>query len=78
MPLIKKGAKIVMNGGDSHSYGWYAVDALIRAFNHKPAVHYNVPHQLVDSVNAPSINTLGISSTFDYQAAWKKLWGIGS
>jgi ABC-type sugar transport system substrate-binding protein len=78
VPLIKKGSKIVMDGGDSHSYGWYAVDALIRAFNHKPPVHYNVPHQLVDSVNAPSINTPGISSTYNYQAAWKKLWGVGS
>lgn len=77
VPLIKQGAKIVMDGGDSTSYGWYAVDALIRAFNHKPAVAYNVPHQLVDSVNAPSIKTPGISVTYDYQSDWKKLWGIG-
>jgi ribose transport system substrate-binding protein len=78
VPLIKQGQKIVMDGGDSHTYGWYAVDALIRAFNHMPPIPdgYNVPHQLVDSANAPSINTPGISVTYDYQAAWKKLWGI--
>jgi hypothetical protein len=79
VPLIKQGKKIVMDGGDSHTYGWYAVDALIRAFNNKPPIPngYNVPHQLVDSVNAPSISTPGISVTYDYQADWKKLWGVG-
>jgi ribose transport system substrate-binding protein len=77
VPLIKQGQKIVMDGGDSHTYGWYAVDALIRAFNHMPLVHYFVPHQLVDKVNAPSIKTPGISVTYNYQADWKKLWGVG-
>jgi ribose transport system substrate-binding protein len=76
IPLIKQGQKIVMDGGDSHTYGWYAVDALIRAFNHKTPVHYFVPHQLVDSTNASQFSTPGISVTYNYQADWKKLWGV--
>lgn len=78
VPLVKKGEKIVMAGPDTMQYGWYAVDALIRAFNDKPAIGGYFPRfQIVDTTNAKDVNGPGITAEFDYQSAWKKLWGIG-
>jgi hypothetical protein len=66
-----------MIGPDSLTYGWYLVDALIRKFNHKPAIGGYFPKfQLVDGKNAASVNGPGITATYDYEAAWKKLWGV--
>lgn len=77
VPLIKGGAKIVMIGPDTLTTGWYAVDALIRAFNHKPAIQYSSLHfQLVDGTNAAAVQGAGITATYDYAATWKKLWGV--
>jgi ribose transport system substrate-binding protein len=77
IPLVKQGKKLVFTGTDSKGYGWVAIDAVIRAFNHKPQVHYTIPIRLVDHVNAPSIKTPGITFSFDYQAKWKALWHVG-
>lgn len=76
IPLVKQGKKLVMTGTDAVALGWNAVDATIRAFNHKPQVHYNIPLRLVDHVNAPSIKTVGITFDYNYQAKWKALWGV--
>jgi ribose transport system substrate-binding protein len=76
IPLVKQGKKLVFTGTDSKGYGWVAVDATIRAFNHKPQIHYKIPIRLVDKVNAPSIKTPGITFSFDYQAKWKALWHV--
>lgn len=77
IPLIRKGTKIVMVGPDTMTYGWYAVDALIRSFNHKPAIGgYTLKVQLVDNTNAAQVHGAGITATYNYQVAWKKLWGI--
>jgi ribose transport system substrate-binding protein len=77
VPLIKNGTKIVMVGPDTMTYGWYAVDALIRAFNHKPAILYaKLRVQLIDRTNAASVRGSGVTATYDYAAAWKKLWGV--
>lgn len=75
-PLVKQGKKLVFMGTDSKALGWYAVDALIRAFNNKPQVHYNVPLRLIDAVNAKSINSPGVSYSYDYAGKWKALWGV--
>jgi ABC-type sugar transport system substrate-binding protein len=76
VPLVKQGKKLVFMGTDSHALSWYAVDAMIRAFNGKPQIHYTIPTRLVDKVNAASIKTPGISYDFDYQSKWKALWGV--
>jgi ribose transport system substrate-binding protein len=77
VPLIKNGTKIVMVGPDTLTYGWYAVDALIRAFNHKPAIVYGkLRVQLIDKTNAAAVKGSGVTATYDYAAAWKKLWGV--
>lgn len=76
IPLVKQGKKLVMTGTDAKALGWVAVDSTIRAFNHKPQVHYKIPVRLVDHVNAPSIKTVGIEFNYPYQAKWKALWGI--
>jgi ribose transport system substrate-binding protein len=76
VPLVKKGTRIVMIGPDTLTYGWYAVDALIRAFNGKPPARYELHFQLVDTTNAKSVRGPGITATYDYQAAWKRLWKI--
>jgi ribose transport system substrate-binding protein len=76
IPLVKQGKKLVMTGTDSVALGWTAVDATIRAFNHKPQIHYSIPLRLVDKVNAGSIKTPGIVFNYDYKAKWKALWGL--
>jgi hypothetical protein len=78
VPLVKKGEPLVMIGPDTTTYGWYATDALIRAFNGKPAVHYDLRVQLVDEENAGEVQGAGITATYDFESEWKKLWGIGS
>ncbi|HST37860.1 MAG TPA: substrate-binding domain-containing protein [Conexibacter sp.] len=77
VPLVAKGEELVMIGPDSRTYGWYAVDALIRAFNDEPAVHYELRSQLVDTTNAGEVRGAGITAAYDYEAEWKRLWGDG-
>jgi ribose transport system substrate-binding protein len=76
LPQIRKGANFVEIGPDTTEYGWFATDALIRAFNHKPQVKYRIPFQLVDRTNANSTKGPGISNAYDFHAAWLKLWGV--
>jgi ABC-type sugar transport system substrate-binding protein len=75
LPAIRRGAKFVEIGPDTNEYGWFAMDAILRAMNHKPAVKYNVPFRLMDSTNAHSSKGQGISNSYDYRSAWLKLWG---
>ena len=75
LPAIRKGAKFVEIGPDTNEYGWFAVDAILRAMNHKPAVKYNVPFRLMDSTNARSTSGPAIANSYDYRSAWLKLWG---
>jgi ribose transport system substrate-binding protein len=77
VPLVAKGEELVMIGPDSKTYGWYAVDAMIRAFNGKPAVHYDIRSQLVDTTNAGGVKGAGITATYDYESEWKRLWDAG-
>ena len=76
LPEIRKGAKFVEIGPDTLEYGWYAMDALIRAFNHKPQVKYNLSFQLIDQTNAKSTKGAAIANAYDYKSAWLKLWGV--
>jgi ABC-type sugar transport system substrate-binding protein len=76
LPAIRKGANFVEIGPDTSEYGWFATDAVIRAMNHKPQVHYNVPFRLIDRSNAKSTKGIGISNSYDFHAAWLKLWGV--
>jgi ribose transport system substrate-binding protein len=76
LPQIRKGANFVEIGPDTTEYGWFATDALIRAFNHKPQVKYRVPFRLIDRTNAKSTKGPGISNSYDFHAAWLKLWGV--
>ena len=75
LPAIRKGAKFVEIGPDTNEYGWFAMDAVIRALNHKPAVKYNVPFRLMDNTNARSTKGPAITNSYDYRSAWLKLWG---
>jgi ABC-type sugar transport system substrate-binding protein len=75
LPAIRKGAKFVEVGPDTNEYGWFAMDAVIRAMNHKPAVKYTVPFRLMDSTNARSTSGPAITNSYDYRSAWLKLWG---
>lgn len=74
VPLVAEGEELVMIGPDSRTYGWYAVDAMIRALNGEPAVHYEIRSQLVDASNAGAVEGTGITATYDYEAAWRQLW----
>jgi len=75
LPSIRKGAKFVEIGPDTNEYGWFAMDAVIRAMNHKPGVKYTVPFRLMDSTNARSTTGPAITNSYDYRSAWLKLWG---
>jgi ABC-type sugar transport system substrate-binding protein len=77
VPLVADGEELVMIGPDTLSYGWYAVDSLIRAFNDEPAVGpYRPDSQLVDTTNAQDVDGEGITAAYDFRSAWKQLWGV--
>jgi ABC-type sugar transport system substrate-binding protein len=76
LPAIRKGAKFVEIGPDTNEYGWFAMDAVLRAMNHKPQVTYKVPFRLMDRTNANSISGPAIANSYDYRSAWLKLWGV--
>jgi ABC-type sugar transport system substrate-binding protein len=76
LPAIRKGAKFVEIGPDTNEYGWFAIDAVLRAMNHKPQVKYDVPFRLMDSTNANSTPGPAIANSYDYRSAWLKLWGV--
>jgi ribose transport system substrate-binding protein len=76
LPSIRKGAKFVEVGPDTSEYGWFAMDAILRAMNHKPQVQYNVPFRLMDSTNAHSLSGPSIANSYNFKAAWLKLWGV--
>jgi ribose transport system substrate-binding protein len=76
LPQIRKGANFVEIGPDTLEYGWFAMDAILRAMNHKPQVKYNVPFRLMDKTNAKSLSGAAIANSYNYQAAWLKLWGV--
>ena len=76
LPQIRSGAKFVEIGPDTSEYGWFAMDAILRAMNHKPQVKYDVPFRLLDNTNAKSTTGPAISNSYDYQSAWLKLWGV--
>ena len=76
LPQIRKGAKFVEIGPDTNEYGWFAMDAILRALNHKPQVHYTVPFRLMDHTNANSTPGPAIANSYDYRSAWLKLWGV--
>jgi ribose transport system substrate-binding protein len=76
LPQIRKGANFVEIGPDTLEYGWFAMDAILRAMNNKPQVKYNVPFRLMDKTNAKSLSGPAIANSYNYQAAWLKLWGV--
>ena len=76
LPQIRKGAKFVEIGPDTTEYGWFAMDAILRAMNNKPQVKYNVPFRLMDKTNAKSLPGAAIANSYDFQSAWLKLWGV--
>lgn len=76
LPQIRKGANFVEIGPDTSEYGWFAMDAVLRAMNHKPQVKYNVPFRLMDKTNAGSTSGPAIANSYDYKSAWLKLWGV--
>ena len=76
LPQIRQGANFVEIGPDTTEYGWFALDAILRAMNHKPQVKYHVPFQLLDKTNAKSTKGAGIANAYDFQSAWLKLWGV--
>jgi ribose transport system substrate-binding protein len=76
LPQIRKGANFVEIGPDTLEYGWYAIDSILRALNHKPQVKYTIPFRLIDRTNAKSTAGPGIANSYDYKAAWLKLWGV--
>jgi len=73
-PQIKQGSKFVMAGPDTLDYGYYAVDALTRAFNHKPPVNYNIPFRLIDSTNVNTLPGSAIVASFPLKSDWLKFF----
>jgi ribose transport system substrate-binding protein len=76
LPQIRNGANFVEIGPDTLEYGWFAMDAILRAMNNKPQVKYDVPFRLMDKTNAKSLSGAAIANSYDYKAAWLKLWGV--
>jgi ribose transport system substrate-binding protein len=76
LPQIRKGANFVEIGPDTTEYGWFAMDAVLRAMNHKPQVTYNLPFRLMDKTNAKSTSGAAIANSYDFKSAWLKLWGV--
>jgi ABC-type sugar transport system substrate-binding protein len=69
-PQIKQGSKFVMAGPDTLDYGYYVVDSLTRAFNHKPPAKYDIPFRLIDSTNAATLPGDAIAADFDLKSKW--------
>ena len=76
LPAIRKGANFVEIGPDTTEYGWFATDALIRAYNNKPQQKYHLSFQLIDRTNAKRTTGPAIANAYDFKAAWLKLWGV--
>jgi ribose transport system substrate-binding protein len=57
--------------------GWAAVDEANRAFNKVDFVPPNIPLRLIDKDNADKYLEAGFTGDYDYQSAYKKLWGVG-
>jgi ribose transport system substrate-binding protein len=76
LPQIRNGANFVEIGPDTTEYGWFAIDAILRALNHKPQVKYTIPFRLIDKTNAKSTTGPGIANSYHFQSSWLKLWGV--
>ncbi|HEU0165989.1 MAG TPA: substrate-binding domain-containing protein, partial [Thermomicrobiales bacterium] len=56
--------------------GWAGVDQANRAFTKLDFANENIPLRLVTKENASKYTKAGFTGDFDYQSAFKKLWGV--
>jgi ribose transport system substrate-binding protein len=76
--LIKKGVQDFAAGLPAARVGWAAIDGLNRVFNGKPQVPEGMGNQAIDKThNLPTKTAFYDGTTEDYQAVYKKLWGVG-
>lgn len=83
MQDIKNGTAVKLEIGNPVAWdSWGAIDQVARALLHKPNVaSENLPLRLFDSVNIGTLNLSADPGTWyggaNYQADYKKLWGLG-
>jgi ribose transport system substrate-binding protein len=75
---IRTGKITATNAISSNWTGWAAVDTLNSIFNHTAPVDSGIGWTLVDSShNLPSSPTADYEPPINYQAEYKKAWGVG-
>jgi ribose transport system substrate-binding protein len=75
---IRDGKIVATNAISSNWTGWAAVDTLNSIFNHTKPVDSGIGWTLVDeSHNLPSSPTADYEPPINYQAEYKKAWGVG-
>ena len=75
---IRSGKIVATNAISSNWTGWAAVDTLNSIFNHTKPVDSGIGWTLVDAThNLPSSATADYEPPINYQAEYKKAWGVG-
>lgn len=74
LQAIRAGAQAMTIANPAEWMGWQASDELARAFAGAHAANVPVPFRLIDAENAP--DTAGWTGDLDYQAEFKRLWGL--
>ncbi len=75
---IRNGKIVATNAISSNWTGWAAVDTLNSIFNHTKPVDSGIGWTLVDAThNLPSDPTADYQPAINYQAEYKKAWGVG-
>jgi ribose transport system substrate-binding protein len=75
---IRDGKIVATNAISSNWTGWAAVDTLNSIFNHTAPVDSGIGWTLVDAThNLPSSPTADYEPPINYQAEYKKAWGVG-
>lgn len=77
--LMRQGAKITTEATPLEYVNWQAVDELNSIFGHRPFIADPiVPTVMVTEANVPKASVIDGSQLYgDYQAAFKKRWGVG-
>ncbi|MFG2730412.1 sugar ABC transporter substrate-binding protein [Streptomyces canus] len=84
LQALKDGTQAASYARPWELIGWAVADQMNRVFNGEPTVNdargfqtEDYPMQLLDKSNLPKDVTAPWNAGTDYQAAYKKLWGIG-
>jgi ribose transport system substrate-binding protein len=75
MEALRQGPPPTAEVGYSNGWvSWAAMDAINRHLNDSPQVSQGLGFRIIDKSNVPAG---GYESEFDYEAAYKKAWGVG-